>query len=258
MQRVPDDAYSKTLADVVFAKVWARISEENDQTRPYVRKQGERYWSGERPTTPYAGSWKPWLIGYGSRFRAAPPPPDGSPEDLQELERVRTAVAHRTPEQQRAVLYWAGGPETETPAGIWLLIANHHLASMRPPLERVLSARSTLAMTMADAFIACWDTKYVYWTKRPFMRDPAIQSSIETPNFPSYTSGHATVSAAAATVLAYYFPGQADRWMTMAQEARDSRLWSGIHFPIDNDQGFLMGKAIATYALRGHLAGGDP
>jgi hypothetical protein len=114
-----------------------------------------------------------------------------------------------------------------------------------------LTVRSTLAMTMADAFIACWDTKYTYWTKRPFMRDPAIRSSIATPKFPSYTSGHATVSAAAATVLGYYFPDQASRWMAMAQEAKDSRLWSGIHFPVDNDRGFEMGKAIAAYVLQG-------
>jgi len=114
-----------------------------------------------------------------------------------------------------------------------------------------LTVRSTLAMTMADAFIACWDTKYTYWTKRPFMRDPAIQSSIAAPTFPSYTSGHATVSAAAATVLGHYFPDQASRWMAMAQEAKDSRLWSGIHFPVDNDRGFGMGQAIAAHVLQG-------
>jgi membrane-associated phospholipid phosphatase len=97
-----------------------------------------------------------------------------------------------------------------------------------------------------------WDAKYSYWTRRPFMRDPALQPSFPTPNFPSYPSGHAAVSAAAATVLGHHFPDEADRWMTMAEEARDSRLWSGLHFPVDNDQGFLMGQAIAAAALRRH------
>ena len=106
---------------------------------------------------------------------------------------------------------------------------------------------------MADAFIACWDTKYSYWTKRPFMRDPDIEPSILTPNFPSYTSGHATVSAAAATILGHYFPEQAKRWIATAEEARDSRLWSGIHFAVDNEHGFEMGRSIGAYVIERYL-----
>ena len=245
------DPYSEAVGRLVFRRVQERIDEENAATKPYVRRGGDLAWWAEWPTTPDAGSWRPWLIPYASQFRAPPPPVYGSAEDLQQVESVKTAIAQRTAEQQAAVLFWAGGSGTETPAGIWLRVAGEHLRATDAPLELVLTIRSTLAMTMADAFIACWDTKYTYWTKRPFMRDPAIHSSIATPSFPSYASGHATVSAAAATVLGHYFPDQASRWMAMAQEAKDSRLWSGIHFPVDNDRGFEMGKAIAAYVLQG-------
>jgi hypothetical protein len=246
---LPDDAYSTRLAAVIMVKVRQRIDAENERTTPYLRKRGDEYWWAERPTTAYAGSWTPWMIDSPRRFRAAPPPVHGSPEDAMEVAAVRQAVERRSPEQQRAVLYWAGGPGTETPAGIWLGIANDYLAAASVPLDRMIVVRSVLAMAMADAFIACWDTKFTYWTKRPVMRDPAIEPSIPTPNFPSYTSGHATVSAAAATVLAHYLPAERARWIRMAGEARDSRLWSGIHFPVDNDRGFAMGTAIAAYVI---------
>ena len=245
------DPYSEAIGRLVFGRVLERVTEENAATKPYVRRGGDLAWWAEWPTTPDAGSWRPWLIPAASQFRAPPPPVYGSAEDRQQVERVKAAIAQRTAEQQAAVLFWAGGSGTETPAGIWLRVAGDHLRATGAPLELVLTVRSTLAMTMADAFIACWDTKYTYWTKRPFMRDPAIQSSIAAPTFPSYTSGHATVSAAAATVLGHYFPDQASRWMAMAQEAKDSRLWSGIHFPVDNDRGFELGQAIAAYALQG-------
>lgn len=244
------DAYSQVLADLVFAHVQARMKAEKTPRKPYPIKVGDEFWAGLLPLTPDAGSWEPWLITSGSQFRAAPPPERGSAEDLLEIEKVRTATANRTQAQQRTILFWGGGPGTETPAGIWLRIANEYFQSEKVPLETVVLARSVLALTMADAFIACWDTKYTYWSQRPFMRNAGLHSSIPTPNFPSYTSGHATVAAAAATVLSHYFPRNADAWWAMATEARDSRLWSGIHFSVDNERGFQMGKQVADYVLR--------
>ena len=65
-----------------------------------------------------------------------------------------------------------------------------------------------------------------------------------TPPFPSYTSGHATISAAASTVLAHLFPEDEVALAARAEEARNSRLWAGIHFPIDNDMGAVAGRMV--------------
>jgi membrane-associated phospholipid phosphatase len=244
------DGYAEALTGVVLPRVLARVEEETAPRTTAARRAGDGHWRGDDPTTPAAAGWKPWLMARPSQFRAPAPPHHGSAEEMRELARVRTALANVTIEQERAVRFWAGGPGTETPAGIWLRVATDHLRATRAPLELALRVRATLAMTMADAFIACWDTKYAYWTARPFMHDAALRPVIPTPNFPSYTSGHATVSATAAAVLTRFFPDFADRWMMLAEEAKNSRLWSGIHFPVDNEQGFLMGRAIAEYALR--------
>ena len=63
-----------------------------------------------------------------------------------------------------------------------------------------------LNMAMHDAAVGCWDAKYAYFNPRPSQLDPGIKTKIGLPNFPSYTSGHSTFSAAATVVLSYLFP----------------------------------------------------
>jgi membrane-associated phospholipid phosphatase len=70
-----------------------------------------------------------------------------------------------------------------------------------------------------------------------------------TPPFPSYTSGHSTISAAAATVLGDLFPADAAAVAERAAEAKNSRLWAGIHFPIDNDMGATGGGQVGRLVI---------
>ena len=74
---------------------------------------------------------------------------------------------------------------------------------------RAARAFALLNMAMHDAAVGCWDAKYSYFNPRPSQLDPGIKTVIGLPNFPSYTSGHSTFSAAAAEVLSYLFPSGA-------------------------------------------------
>lgn len=124
---------------------------------------------------------------------------------------------------------------------------------MRQALDLPHAAR-VLALTtvaIADAFICCWDAKYTYWTARPITADPVLEVIVPTPPFPSYPSGHATNSAAAATVLGHLFPEEDAELAARAEEAKNSRLWAGVHFPIDNDMGVVAGRMVGRLvALR--------
>ena len=71
---------------------------------------------------------------------------------------------------------------------------------------RAARAFALLNMAMHDAAVGCWETKYFYFNPRPSQLDPDLKTTIGLPNFPSYTSGHSTFSAAAAEVLSYLFP----------------------------------------------------
>jgi membrane-associated phospholipid phosphatase len=104
-----------------------------------------------------------------------------------------------------------------------------------------------LAQTLADAFMECWKVKYIYQTKRPDMTDKTIQEVLAMPNppFPSYVSGHSTISFAGAEILAHFFPNKREIFIKHATQAKNSRLWAGIHFPHDNDEGQKLGEEVA-------------
>jgi membrane-associated phospholipid phosphatase len=203
----------------------------------------------QQPAEPLAGTWRPWVLASGDQYRPAPPPPYQSPAWMAELVAVQEAVARRTPEQEAAVQFWAGGPGTVTPAGLWIEIARDLI--VRDGLDAPHAARvlALVSVAMADSFICCWDAKYTYWTARPITADPNLDVLIPTPPFPSYTSGHATASTAAATVLAHLFPDDASLLMERAEEVKQSRLWAGIHFPIDTDMGALGGAMIGRLVV---------
>jgi hypothetical protein len=69
------------------------------------------------------------------------------------------------------------------------------------------------------------------------------------PNFPAYTSGHSTFSWAAATILAHIFPADAANLSKQAEEASISRVYGGIHFPMDCDAGKFSGQKIGGFAV---------
>ncbi|HKG24986.1 MAG TPA: vanadium-dependent haloperoxidase, partial [Thermomicrobiales bacterium] len=195
------------------------------------------------PLEPMAGTWRTWVIADVAAARPAGPPPYGSAAWIAELTSVQEAVARRTPAQEEAARFWAGGAGTVTPGGLWIEIAHEQIRLHG--LESAYAARA-LALTsvaIADAFVCCWDTKYAYWMARPITADPTLDALFPTPPFPSYTSGHSTISAASA-VLGHLFTFEATDLQAKAEEAKDSRLWAGIHFPIDNEVGAAMGGMV--------------
>lgn len=208
---------------------------------------GPGIWNGTNPVLPMCGEWKTWILRSGSEFKPEPPYPFGSARDLAEVAEVLEVALHRTPEQIQVVHKWGDLP----PPMIWCGLLNDRIASRRLSLRQAARAHAFLNVTMYDAFVSCWSTKYVYWTARPFMRitDPAFTTVITTPNFPSYTSGHSTISAAAANVMGQLFPDEARYFRGQAAEAAMSRLWGGIHFTKDNDQGLRVGRRIGEKAV---------
>jgi len=104
-------------------------------------------------------------------------------------------------------------------------------------------------MSMMDAAIVCWNTKYYCYYPRPSQMNPQIKTLTGMPNFPSYMSGHSTFSAAAASILGYIIPSRAGAYDAMAQEASMSRLYGGIHYHMDCDAGLETGEKIGGYAI---------
>jgi undecaprenyl-diphosphatase len=84
---------------------------------------------------------------------------------------------------------------------------------------------------------------------RPPVADPDPETLVELPSTFSFPSGHATVSFACATTLALAVPRLAVPLYALAAAISWSRVYVGVHYPLDVLAGAALGVGIAI-ALR--------
>jgi len=240
----PSDYYAglalgRRVAEQVIAK--AKL-DGSDAVWTGTVPVGPCLWIGSNPGNVTAANWKPILLTSPSQFRPAPPPACDSAEVQAQVATVRDFP--RTFITTYKAFYW------QSPEGLstwpfryldkWIF---EDRLDQNPP--RVARAYALVASVLFDAFIASQDGKFTYWYIRPPQLDPAIKPLFAVPNFPSYPSNHSTFSAARSEMLAYLFPEHADFIRSVGKEAGDSRIWAGIHFPMDNAAGVQLGKSVA-------------
>lgn len=196
-----------------------------------------------------AGSWTRWNYDNSFEYQVPPPLDYNSAAFENEKNIVKGAVEKRTASWVVDINYWGGVPGTEQPAGIW----QNELYSVDKAKEmfdiEYAKTQSLLASSIADSFMEVWKVKYKYWTARPSQVIDNLNIAMPNPNFPSYVSGHSTISATAATILSKLIPSYADKWMNGALTAKNTRLYAGIHFPMDNEVGFQLGENIGRKIL---------
>ena len=171
-----------------------------------------------------------------------PLPGDGNmprQDNVNNTTREKTAIVH----------FWADGVATYTPPGHWDAIAAEDFIGKNFSEVRWARNMALLNMSLMDAAIVCWDTKYFYFNPRPTQLQSSIKTLTGIPNFPAYISGHSTFSAAAATILSYIVPERASEYAAMAQEASMSRLYGGIHYRSDCEIGLVTGKKVGDFAV---------
>jgi hypothetical protein len=245
---------------------------------PYTPPVGPGLWEPTPPAfapplQPCWGQLRPLVLA--SSDACAPPPPPAYAEDpaseffARALD-VYTTNVNLTEEQRTIAHYWADlSGTTGTPPGHWIAIVGQIARNEGLSLMAAAEGYARVGLAVADAFIGCWHTKYTYNLLRPetyitrFI-DPAWLPLIITPGFPAYTSGHATQSGAAATVLTDMFgmkaftdtlhqdhhlepplePRSFGSFDEAAAEAARSRLYAGIHYPFDNYHGLAQGRCI--------------
>jgi membrane-associated phospholipid phosphatase len=225
------------------------------------------------PLEALAGTWKTWVLDNGSQLRPGTPPAlQGTfpnPQFLAETAEVKQLVASLTPDQRQIVNFWADNAGTTfTPPGHWGQIATEQIVGRQVSTPRAARALALLGVGVADSAIACWDSKFTYWVLRPITAirtlagqpfyDPSFNTVIPTPPFPAYVSGHSTFSGASAAILSHLFPGgtvsdalgQRIGYDAAADQAALSRLYGGIHYRSDNDEGLVLGRQIAELVIR--------
>jgi membrane-associated phospholipid phosphatase len=190
----------------------------------------------------------------------------------QQAEEVMSVKAALTDEQKLIARFWSDDPMlSPTPPGHWISIALQILDRDNADAATRADVLARVGIAVADAFIACWATKYEVNLLRPItyirkvMGEAKWEPLLNTPPFPEFPSGHSTQSAAAAAVLTAYFgedfafddathedDGLPVRSFTSfsaaAAEAAISRLYGGIHFREAVESGLTQGACVGAYA----------
>lgn len=219
--------------------------------------RGEIPWKSQEhpprpPMLPFFGKVATWMMTPADivHERPGPPPSTSSAQMAQEVATVKSAVSNITRDQLAIAYKWNDGASSPTPPGHWNLIAAPYITEAKFTEVRTARTLALLNMALHDAAVGCWDVKYTYFNPRAVQLDPTIKTLIPLPNFPSFTSGHSTYSAAAAEILSYLFPSGAAYFQAQRDEAAISRLYSGIHYPADIEVGKAHGARVADYTLR--------
>ncbi len=278
------DAYGKAVAGHILA--WS----QGDGCGPIENMGFPMEWTVSKepghwkPTSTIAQQQAPLLPKWGTiRTFAAPsgascglpPPPAYSEDPASEFYRQAMEVYQTrktlTAEQKAIARFWSDDPMlSPTPPGHWISIALQILDGRQAGLEESADLLARLGVTVADAFIACWNAKFQYDLLRPVtyikkVIDPKFEALLITPPFPEYPSGHSTQSGAAAVVLTAFYgenfafsdatherDGLKARsfrsFWEAANEAGISRLYGGIHFRAAIDQGLEQGRCIGAFA----------
>jgi len=235
--------------------------------------------------TPWVAKVTPFTLQSGSQFRLGPPPAltsDQWAEDYNEVKSLGSLNSTmRSPEQTDIGYFWAdSGPILWQNALRYL--ARNYLGDIGDSARMYALAEAA----MADAQIACWDSKYFYVFWRPItairlgdqdgnpatLVDPAWQPLIDTPNFPEYPSGHADISSAATNMLRLFFGSDVvsfqmtttnalavqktrtfARFTQAEQEVVDARVYVGIHYRNSDNAARTQGHAVANWVFRNYF-----
>lgn len=276
------DAQAKYHWHPMAPGVYAEFSEHSGTPKGFIFGAG---WS----------KMKPFMLTKAEQFRAPPPPSIRSHRytaAFNEVKEVgRYASASRTPDQTHLAMWWKEFIES----------SHNRLARAivtREGSDLWDSARlfALLNMSITDAYISVFDSKFFYNHWRPYtairwaahdgnpdtIADPQWNNTHRhTYAFPSYPSAHGTATAAAMTILGKTFGDRYEFTMSTPQveqagplspkvrmvpptrsftsfsaaahECALSRVYLGIHFRYDSEQGEQLGKKVGTFGWDHYL-----
>ncbi len=127
---------------------------------------------------------------------------------------------------------------------LWLVIAL--------VLSAVYRRWGVFALTVIAVALSDWSAtglKALIERPRPPVRYPEPKTLVPVPHDASFPSGHAATSFAAATMLSFAFPRLAPFLYVLAAAVAFSRVYVGVHYPLDVIAGAALGVLIAK-ALR--------
>ena len=288
------DGPSKTAGIAVgqaaaAAMIARRANDGSGTPIPYTPLSGVGLW---QPTPPalvagaflHWGRVTPFGILRGDQFRSKRPPKLTSSEyrrDYNEVKAVGGVLSTARPDDRADVARYAA---STSPVQLWNPVGVQLSAAQRLSLSENARMFALLNMAICDASIAVFEAKYFYHFWRPVTAiragdtdgnprtdlDPAFTPFIATPAYPSYPSGHGSLSNAARYVLEGIFGGgrhsitlsnpalagvtlQYTKLRHITDDIADARVYGGIHFRFEQDEAEVLGRRVARFVLKHNL-----
>ncbi len=296
---MPSDMFENSIA---FADTISSLIMNWSKHDNYLKTRGASQYSVNDspgrwvPTPPaYAPAMEPhWgeirstVVDSAKQFIPSPPYTfnikDKSSKYYQEVKKIENKIDSLTPEEAWIADFWDDNPfklnvsghlmfgtKKFSPGGHWMGVVGIAAQKAHADFPTTVYAYAKTAIALFDAFIECWNIKYVYNTARPETIinkyfDPNWRPHLQTPPFPEYTCGHCTISAASCEVLNSVFGkdfsytdttelefGIKSRsfksFDSAAIETLHSRFYGGIHYYYCCERSNIMGKGIGDLVV---------
>ncbi|MFZ4426914.1 MAG: ATP-binding protein [Saprospiraceae bacterium] len=219
------------------------------------------------------GKVRTFFVPVGDLAARDPLPFSESPHSLFFSQAIEVYTSNSPVAKERAEIarYWSNdAPHVSfCPASRWIAIARQVIGQESPPLMIALETYLKVGIALNDSAVKVWREKYKYSVERPdaFIRrniDPAWQPLEDNLEFPSYPSGHSIFGASTSVVLGKIYgttyaitdksntgmglvdfqPRKYPSFEAMAKENALSRIYMGVHYRIDCEEGLRLGRAI--------------
>ncbi len=230
------------------------------------------------------GNLQPFAIEAMDQFRAPRPPAITSKrytKDYEEVKRVGGVNStHRPQDRADVAQFYAAALAVP----VWNSAATQVAIAQGHSSYENARALALLNAAISDALASVMETKYVYrfWRPETAIRagdsdgnartrgDASFAPFIVTPCFPSYGSAHASAAGAAREILERLYGSrrhaitittpslpnlilQYRSFEQIADDIDDARVYGGIHFRFDQEEGAKQGRRIGVWVHRNLL-----
>ena len=289
---VPDnDAKTRGIAigiEVAESFLAMRSNDGRNAVIPYVFGSGPGVYQltpgapppPATPQTPWIAHLKPFAMLSDSQFRAPAPPALTSDIYTRDFNETKRYGVHdnslRTAEQTATGLFYVDNPLIQLGRNLRLIVASRTMS-----VAEIARFFAQMYVTIGDAVISAWDSKFYYNRWRPVTAiraadtdgnpntepDTAWLPLATTPGHPEYPAAHGYVTGGFAYALERYFgtsalditltsatvPGSSMTYHTYAstdsivREVINARVYGGMHYRTSVEVGAASAHKVADW-----------